>query len=59
MCNSCSEKITNWDQYVEQVQKVQGMFMSLANVDDSDEVLKKLNEELNCLRKEVCKKFLK
>lgn len=53
MCTSCSEKIINWDQYVEQVQKAQGMFMSLGNIDDSDEVLKKLNKEINSLNKEV------
>ena len=52
MCNSCSERIINWDQYVEQVQKVQGMFLSLATIDDND-VLNKLTEELDSMKENV------
>lgn len=53
MCNSCSEKILNWDQYVEQVQKVQGMFLSISSIDDNGEALKKLNEEINTMKEKV------
>ncbi|KAL0267840.1 UNVERIFIED_CONTAM: hypothetical protein PYX00_009995 [Menopon gallinae] len=50
MCSTCSEKILNWDQYAEQVQKVQGMFMSLAETNDQNEFLRKFSEELATMK---------
>lgn len=53
MCSTCSEKIINWDQYAEQVQKVQGMFMSLAETNDQNEFLRKFSEELATMKEKV------
>lgn len=40
MCSDCCQKIVKWDQYAEQVHKVQGMFMSLTAAPKSDNLSK-------------------
>lgn len=53
MCNDCYEKIINWDQYAEQVQKVQGMFMTLPTNKENLKVNEKTDQEMPTVREKV------